>query len=149
MAPRKSNRSTSGQRDMFGEAMALASTLAEGRKHAAAERITELATAARDVTTTFHDLPFLRDYTEAAADRLDELAVYVDDTDLPDIINDIATFARRQPMATLALTVAAGFVTSQLVRDWPGSGNGSNGSGASSRGRSSARKGGRRRRGSR
>ena len=104
---------------MFGEAMALASTLAEGRKHAAAERITELATAARDVTTTFHDLPFLRDYTEAAADRLDELAVYVDDTDLPDIINDIATFARRQPMATLALTVAAGFVTSQLVRDWP------------------------------
>jgi hypothetical protein len=147
VAPRKSNRSTSGQRDMFGEAMALASTLAEGRKHAAAERITELATAARDVTTTFHDLPFLRDYTEAAADRLDELAVYVDDTELPEIINDIATFARRQPMATLALTVAAGFVTSQLVRDWPS--NGSNGSGASSRGRSTARKGGRRRRGSR
>ena len=144
MAQRKSNRSTSGQRDMFGEAMALASTLAEGRKHAAAERLGELATAARDVTTTFHDLPFLRDYTEAAADRLDELAVYVDDTELPDIINDIATFAKRQPMATLALTVAAGFVTSQLVREWP-----ANGSGASGRGRGTARKGSRRRRGSR
>jgi hypothetical protein len=129
---------------MFGEAMALASTLAEGRKHAAAERLGELATAARDVTTTFHDLPFLRDYTEAAADRLDELAVYVDDTELPDIINDIATFAKRQPMATLALTVAAGFVTSQLVREWP-----ANGSGASGRGRGTARKGSRRRRGSR
>jgi hypothetical protein len=96
------------------------------------------------VTTTFHDLPFLRDYTEAAADRLDELAVYVDDTELPDIINDIATFAKRQPMATLALTVAAGFVTSQLVREWP-----ANGSGASGRGRGTARKGSRRRRGSR
>jgi hypothetical protein len=129
---------------MFGEAMALASTLAESRKHAAAERLGELATAARDVTTTFHDLPFLRDYTEAAADRLDELAVYVDDTELPDIINDIATFAKRQPMATLALTVAAGFVTSQLVREWP-----ANGSGASGRGRGTARKGSRRRRGSR
>ena len=145
MAPRKSNRSSSGQRDMFGEAMALASTLAESRKHAAAERLGELATAARDVTTTFHDLPFLRDYTEAAAERLDELALYVDDTELPDIINDIATFARRQPMATLALTVAAGFVTSQLVREWPTT----NGSGASGRGRGSARKGSRRRRGSR
>lgn len=122
--------------------MALASTLAEGRKHAAAERITELASAARNVTTTFEDLPYLRDYTEAAADRLDEFAVYVDDTDLQEILEDMVSFAKRQPMATLALTVAAGFVTSQLVKDWPG-----NGSGGTGRGRKSTRKSGRARRG--
>jgi ApbE superfamily uncharacterized protein (UPF0280 family) len=34
------------------------------------------------------------------------------------MLEDAASFAKRQPMATLALGVAAGLVTTQLMRGW-------------------------------
>jgi len=101
---------------MFGDVLSMASTVAESRKHQAAERLSELASAARNFTNTVEDLPYLRDYTDAAANRIDELAEYVDRTDVPEMLDDIASFARRQPMATLALGLAAGLVTTQLMR---------------------------------
>jgi hypothetical protein len=108
-------RENYGQR-MFGDVLSMASTVAESRKHQAAERLSELASAARNFTNTVEDLPYLRDYTDAAAIRIDELAEYVDRTDVPEMLDDIASFARRQPMATLALGLAAGLVTTQLMR---------------------------------
>jgi hypothetical protein len=108
-------RENYGQR-MFGDVLSMASTVAESRKHQAAERLSELASAARNFTNTVEDLPYLRDYTDAAANRIDELAEYVDRTDVPEMLDDIASFARRQPMATLALGLAAGLVTTQLMR---------------------------------
>jgi hypothetical protein len=65
-------------------------------------------------------LPYLREYTDAAAERIDEIADYVDRTEIPEMLEDIASFAKRQPMASLALGLAAGLVTTQLVRGWPG-----------------------------
>jgi hypothetical protein len=106
-----------GQR-IFGDVLAVASTLAESRRHMAAERLNELASATRTLTDSVEDLPYLREYTDAAAERIDELADYVDRTDFPDMLEDAATFAKRQPMATLALGVAAGLVTTQLMRGW-------------------------------
>jgi predicted transcriptional regulator len=108
-------RENYGQR-MFGDVLSMASTVAESRKHQAAERLSELASATRNFTNTVEDLPYLRDYTDAAANRIDELAEYVDRTDVPEMLDDIASFARRQPMATLALGLAAGLVTTQLMR---------------------------------
>jgi hypothetical protein len=108
-------RDNYGQR-MFGDVLSMASTVAESRKHMAAERLSELASAARNFTNTVEDLPYLRDYTDAAATRIDELAEYVDRTDVPEMLDDIASFAKRQPMATLALGLAAGLVTTQLMR---------------------------------
>jgi hypothetical protein len=129
-------RENYGQR-MFGDVLSMASTVAESRKHQAAERLSELASAARNFTNTVEDLPYLRDYTDAAANRIDELAEYVDRTDVPEMLDDIASFARRQPMATLALGLAAGLVTTQLMRG---------GVMRTSRGGSSARTSSRRRR---
>ena len=108
-------RENYGQR-MFGDVLSMASTVAESRKHQAAERLSNLASAARNFTQTVEDLPYLRDYTDAAANRIDELAEYVDRTDVPEMLDDIASFAKRQPMATLALGLAAGLVTTQLMR---------------------------------
>lgn len=115
---RGGSRDNYGQR-MFGDVLSLASTLADSRKQVAAERLNELASATRNLTNSVEDLPYLRDYTDAAAQRIDELADYVERTDLDDMLEDIATFAKRQPMATLALGVAAGLVTTQLMRNWP------------------------------
>ncbi|HEY7764854.1 MAG TPA: hypothetical protein VIB38_07675, partial [Aestuariivirgaceae bacterium] len=107
-----------GQR-MFGDVLSLASTLAGSRKQMAAERLNELASATRNLTNSVEDLPYLRDYTDAAAQRIDELADYVERTDIDEMLEDIATFAKRQPMATLALGLAAGLVTTQLMKNWP------------------------------
>jgi hypothetical protein len=84
-------------------------------------------------------LPYLRDYTDAAAERIDELAEYVDRTDIPEMLEDIASFAKRQPMATLALGVAAGLVTTQLMKNWPAPWMSAASSGASSRRRAARR----------
>jgi predicted transcriptional regulator len=115
---RGSSRDNYGQR-MFGDVLSLASSLAGSRKQMAAERLNELASATRNLTSSVEDLPYLRDYTDAAAQRIDELADYVERTDIDEMLEDIATFAKRQPMATLALGMAAGLVTTQLMKNWP------------------------------
>jgi hypothetical protein len=116
---RKSHSARTSGQGMFGDVLSMASALAGTRKHLAAERLNELASATRNLTNSVEDLPYLRDYTDAAAERIDELAEYVDRTDIPEMLDDIATFAKRQPMATLALGVAAGLVTTQLMKSWP------------------------------
>ena len=141
---KRSRRSAALRRDnygqrMFGDVLSMASTVAESRKHQAAERLSELASAARNFTNTVDDLPYLRDYTDAAANRIDELAEYVGRTDVTEMLDDMASFAKRQPMATLALGLAAGLVTTQLMR-------GRDGLMGTNRGGSSGRKSTRRRR---
>lgn len=135
-ARRSVRRDNYGQR-MFGDVLAIASTVAESRKHMAAERLAELASATRNFTTTVEDFPYLRNYTDSAAERIDEFAEYVDHTDIPEMLGDAATFAKRQPMATLALGLAAGLMTTQLVRGWP---IGRSGSSRSSSARKARRK---------
>jgi hypothetical protein len=123
---KKSRRRSASSRQgrMFGDMAGIASTVTESSKHLAAERLTDLATATRHFTTSFEDLPYLRDYTDAAAQKIGELAEYVTRTDIPDMLEDVASLAKRRPMATLALSVAAGLVTTQLVRGWPTVGSG-------------------------
>jgi hypothetical protein len=134
----RSARNNYGQ-GMFGDVLSMASTLAGSRKHIAAEKLSELASATRNLTSSVEDLPYLRDYTDAAAERIDELADYVDRTDFPEMLDDIASFAKRQPMATLALGVAAGLVTTQLMKSWPAPWMSGASSGSSSRRRAARR----------
>ena len=99
--------------------MGKAATLIESRKDRAGEQLTKLATATRKATKSFEELPYLRDYTDVAAEKIDEIAEYVNRTDIPAILGDFAALARRQRVATFALSVAAGVVTTQLMRGWP------------------------------
>src|SRR5688572_26226521 len=114
---RRSAKSRS-QRE-FGGVMGKAATMIESRKDLAGERLAELATATRKATKSFDELPYLRDYTDAAAEKINEMAEYVTRTDIPGMLGDVAAFAKRQRVATFALSVAAGVVTTQLVRGWP------------------------------
>lgn len=104
---------------IFDDAMSLASTLADGRKRAGADKIIELASATRDFGASLDDFPQLRHYSDAAAANLDELADYIVKTDIPDMLDDFAGFAKRQPVATLTLGVAAGLAFTQLMHGWP------------------------------
>jgi hypothetical protein len=130
-------RSNDGQR-MFGDVLSMASMVAESRKHMVLERLSQLASTAKDLSHKIDDIPYAGDFAKAAASRIDKLAAYVDNTDVPDMLDDIASFARRQPGATLALGVVAGLIAAQLLRSRPVSAAGL------SRGRSSLRAGGKR-----
>jgi hypothetical protein len=99
----------------------------ESRKELAGQRLTELATATRHFTASFEDLPYLRDYADAAAEKISEMAEYVSRTDIPEMLGHVAALAKRQRAATFALSVAAGVVTTQLVRGWPAVQRGTNG----------------------
>lgn len=118
--PRRASRHTaSAPSRFFEDALSLASTLADSRKRAGADRIVELASATREFGASLDDFPQLRSYSNAAAANLDELADYVASTDIPDMLDDIAGFAKRQPVATLTLGVAAGLAFTQLMHGWP------------------------------
>jgi len=113
------HRKTAAGNRIFDDALSLASALAEGRKRAGADRIVELATATRHFGATLDDFPQLRRYSDTAADNLDDLADYVAKTDFPDMLEDLAGFAKRQPVATLTLGVAAGLAFTQMMHGWP------------------------------
>ncbi len=104
---------------VLDDALSLASTLADSRKLAGADRIVELASATRGFGASLDDFPQLRRYSDQAADSLDDLADYIARTDIPDMLDDFAGFAKRQPVATLTLGVAAGLAFTQLVHGWP------------------------------
>jgi hypothetical protein len=116
---RQASRSSPAANRIFDDALSLAATLAEGRKQAGADRIIELASATRDFGARLDEFPQLRSYSDAAADNLDEFADYVARTEISDMIDDFASFARRQPMAALTLGVAAGLAVTQLMHGWP------------------------------
>ncbi|WP_119390995.1 hypothetical protein [Taklimakanibacter lacteus] len=117
--PRRTSYSKPVGNRIFDDALSLASTLAESRKRSGADRIVELASATRDFGATLDDFPQLRFYSDAAAENLDDLADYIAKTEFPDMLEDFTHFARRQPVATLTLGVAAGLAFTQLVHGWP------------------------------
>ena len=103
----------------LGDALSLASTYADSRKAASADRIVELASATREFGASLNDLPQLRRYGDQAAGSLDDLADYVAKTDIPDMLDDFVGFAMRKPVATLTLGVATSLAFTQLVYGWP------------------------------
>jgi hypothetical protein len=120
--PRRTRRTTYSKpvgNRIFDDALSLASTLADSRKRAGADRIVELASATREFGATLDDFPQLRFYSDSAAENLDDLAEYIARTDIPDMLDDFGRFAKRQPVATLTLGVAAGLAFTQLVHGWP------------------------------
>src|SRR5512132_1464796 len=98
MATRKTRarRTSSPTDDGYGQHMledigAIASTFADATKHVVTERLAELASATRDFT----HLPHLRDYNNLVAERIDEFARYVKRTDIPEMLGDVSSFAKR------------------------------------------------------
>jgi hypothetical protein len=144
---RKVHGNGGGYRGMYEDVMSLAGTLMRGQKDYGASKITSLADATREFAAAMPEMPTMRVYVDSAAARLEELSDYVAATDFDDMISDAGRLARRYPMATLGLAIAAGVGAAQFmhVPSFGGSGSRSRSSSrrraSSSRGRS--RRGGR------
>ncbi|CAN5501839.1 hypothetical protein BH10PSE7_BH10PSE7_42670 [soil metagenome] len=101
---------------LFTDALGMASTMLDSRKQSGAEKIDEIAAAARTFGESFSEFPYLSSYIDAASEAMDEASAYISQTSVQDMVEDLSAFARRQPAATLALTAVAGLAAVQLVR---------------------------------
>jgi hypothetical protein len=109
------NGSHNGSRRIFDDVLALAGTLARGRKGFGADKLHSLASSTREFAASMTDLPNLRVQVALAADSIESLSDYVLNTEIEQMAGDAGTFARRHPFATLAITVAVGVAASRFI----------------------------------
>ncbi len=100
----------------FDDLLAMAGSLANSRKEYASTQLENLADSLRQFGESLPSLPTMKGYAEAAAGGLEDLAGYVVDSDLPDMVSDAREMARRHPLATFGGSILAGLVITQLVQ---------------------------------
>ncbi|MBC8035747.1 MAG: hypothetical protein H7X89_00800 [Rhizobiales bacterium] len=121
---RKRNGNGASHHGLFDDILAMAGSLAGSRKDYAATKLETLAESVREIATAVPGIPNFTAYANAAAGSLEDLAGYVTESDLETMVSDARQFARTHPMATLAGSIAAGLIVTQMMytRAGPGSG---------------------------
>ena len=116
---RNASAALNGSRRILDDVLALAGTLVRSQKDMGADKLNSLASLTREYAASMTDLPNLRVQVASAADSLEGVADYVMHTEIEQMVGDAGTFARRHPLATLAMTVAAGMAASRLMYRQP------------------------------
>lgn len=112
---RSHSRDTRDGPAFIDDLLAMAGSLASSRKDYASAQLESLADSLRQFGHALPALPTMRGYAEGAAASLEDLADYVLDSDLPEIVADARDVARRHPLATFGGSVLAGVVLTQLL----------------------------------
>jgi hypothetical protein len=116
MAKVKSTKNERVSNRIYDDVLALAGTLLRSRKEFGADKLHTLAEATRDYAASMTDLPNLRVHVTSASESIESFADYVMHTDIDHMVTDAGTFARRHPLATLGVTVAAGMAATRFMR---------------------------------
>jgi len=103
-------------RALFDDLLAVAGSLAESRREHAADQLETLAHSMRQFSGSLPSLPAVGGYAETAADSLEELAGYVLDSEIAEMLSDARDLARRHPLATFGGSIVAGVIITQLVQ---------------------------------
>jgi hypothetical protein len=101
---------------LLDDMLAMAGSLANSRKEYAAAQLESLADSVRQFTEAMPAIPTMKAYATTAADSLEELADYVAESDLSEMVADAREFTRRHPLATFGGSIAAGLIITQLVQ---------------------------------
>jgi hypothetical protein len=96
--------------------LSMAGSLANSRREYAAAQLGSLAESVRQITDTMPNVPTVRAYAITAAESLEELADYVSESEVNDMIVDAREFTRRHPLATFGGSIAAGLLLTQIVQ---------------------------------
>ncbi|MFN0190985.1 MAG: hypothetical protein ACKVP5_03265 [Aestuariivirga sp.] len=112
----RSNATSNGTHRLFDDILALAGTLARGRKDSGADKLAALAASTRSFAGSLGDMPNLRVRAASAAESLEGLAEYVSNTEIEQMFEDAGIFARRHPFAAIAISVGAGVAASRYLR---------------------------------
>ena len=87
----------------------LADTLLRDQKTQRGKQIESLARATNSFAKDIGDLPEIQSYAKSASRALQDLAKYVTETDVQDILRDAKTFAQDYPIAMAASALAVGY----------------------------------------
>jgi hypothetical protein len=84
----------------------------------AAERVSTVAETLKSSSEDLRDRGEERvsHYVEQAADQVERIATYLQDTDVADVVHRVERFARREPAAFMAGAFAVGFLASRLLK---------------------------------
>jgi ElaB/YqjD/DUF883 family membrane-anchored ribosome-binding protein len=111
-----SRRSTSSTSHVFEDIVSIASTLLRGRKESSGDKLQQFAEATREYANSLTDLPSIREQVGVAAENISQFANYVVHTDIEHMVSDATTLARRNPLATLGVSVAVGALAIRMMR---------------------------------
>ncbi len=89
-----------------------------GRKRLVADQLSNAGDALREAADKLYDTEggFLAEYVDRAADRFEDAGRYVDAHDLHDVIEDVGSVARRQPLLFASGMFVAGLAAAQLLK---------------------------------
>lgn len=117
-ASTSSSKSSRGRTSVpfYSDLIGLAGSLLHSTQESGAEKISTFADATRNFASDFENIPNIQTYVSSAADQMENLAGYVSETSLEEMVADAGEFAKRYPIATAAFAVAAGFSFVRIVR---------------------------------
>jgi hypothetical protein len=122
--PEASGSTGTGQRDSgTGERMRGRITSAvDARKDRAIDGLMGVADAVRRLGDPLQEESYGKaaEYTRKAAERLDEVALYLRERDTQQLIQDLRGFARRQPAVFLGIGFLAGAVCGRFLKSSSG-----------------------------
>lgn len=111
----KTRTAASASIPMYSEIMSLMGSLMHNRQAAGASTIGSLADAARGFATDLADNPRVKTYVNSAADQIESLSDYVSENSLEQMLEDATSVAKRYPVATASLAIAAGYGFTRLM----------------------------------
>ena len=100
---------------IFDDVVDVASTLFRNRKALGAEKLQALAEATREYAASMTDLPTLQRQVNFASENIGNFADYVLNTDIKHMVSDATVLAKRRPLLTLGVAVAAGLAATRFV----------------------------------
>lgn len=119
------NEATSEATSALKGAKNQAYVAAEEQKDRTTDRLNSVAGALRQTSQEFRsreDQTFAQ-YTEMAADQVDQFASYLDKHDMGQLIDGVHDFARRQPEIFIAGALTAGFFLGRFLKSSQSSGS--------------------------
>lgn len=103
--------------ELVDRAKTTATSQANSQKQKAATGLDNAAEAMREVSDNLRDQqPTLANVTSVAADRTEEIARYLQQTDVNDMIHGVEDFARRQPLLFLGGAFAIGLLGARFLK---------------------------------
>jgi len=111
------HRSHNYGQQLFDDALSVAGALVRSQKSFGAERLQSFAEATREYAQSLADIPSAQNYVTLAAESVDALADYVDETNLDEMVSDATAFARRQPLAMMFIALSLGLIGTLAVRN--------------------------------
>jgi hypothetical protein len=101
---------------LIGDLFAIAGSVLKSRKDQGVEKLHDMSEATRDYASNLTDLPHLRAQVGAASKSMEHVADYAVHTDVEHMFTDVVAIAKKHPMATLGVTMAAGLFAALLLR---------------------------------